>query len=261
MSKLLPNKAPRLLWTLTEPRAVIDLAAFYAARSRLKKLPKGDGHPVLVVPGFLSNDGATLLLRKLLRDLGYRTYGWGQGANHNINDEVIDRVTAKLKRVYVRNGHRKVSLIGWSLGGVVARELAKQNPDIVRGVITLGSPVSGQFEHTPAYKIYKSMNGNPSDEDLEFYLTIKDPPPVPSTSVYSKSDGIIAWQHSLQIETPIAENIEINVGHFGMAVSPIVMKILANRLAQPEGEWEKYSAKPKAKKKTKASRARKVRKA
>jgi len=260
MPKTLSNKPPKLWWTLTEPRAVIDLASFYAARRRLKKLPKGDGHPVMVMPGFLSNDGATVPLRSLLRDLGYRTYGWGQGQNRVIDEEVLGRVTAKLKRTYAKNG-RKVSLIGWSLGGVVAREMAKRNPDIVRAVITLGSPISGQFEHTPAYKIYTSMNGLPSEEDQEFYLTIKDPPPVPCTSIYSKSDGIIAWRHSLQEDTPLTENIQIGVGHFGMGVSPVVMKILADRLAQPDGKWTKYKTGLDAKKKPKVKKTAKARKA
>lgn len=235
------NKSPASIWTWTEPRVIFELIAFYSLRRRLKKLPKGDGHAVIVIPGFLGTDGSIISLRNLLRDLGYRPHGWGLGQNKAFNDGRIEALGQRIKLRSEETG-RKVSLIGWSLGGIFAREVAKKYPEYVRQVITMGSPISGNFNHTFAYKIYKRMNGQPTEADLEFYKTINTAPPVPTTSIYSKSDGIVAWRNSIQRPQKDTENIRIKASHCGMGVNPGVMTVLADRLSQTDGQWRPYKA-------------------
>lgn len=235
------SKAPSLLWTLTEGRSLLELNSFYALRLLMKRLPKGDGHPVIALPGFVASDRSTKPMRRLLTDLGYSTYGWGLGRNLKFNDQRESEMRDLLKSVHAREG-KKVTLIGWSLGGVFAREMAKHNPDAVRSVISLGSPISGDMDQTSARRLYEYMNGAPSKEMQQRLATLSDAPPVPTTSVYSKSDGIVAWRGSMQKPGGQTENIRVPASHTGLGVNPLVMNILADRLAQPEGAWTPFEA-------------------
>ena len=232
MTQLLSRKAPSLFWTLAEGRSVVELNWFYALRLLMKKLPKGDGHPVIFFPGFVASDFSTRPMRGLLKDLGYSTHGWGLGRNLVFNEERENDMRDLLKRVFEQEG-RKVSLIGWSLGGVFVREIAKANPEYVRSVITLGSPISGDLDHSNARRLYTAINGEADEKMIERMLNLKTPPPVPTTSIYTKTDGIVAWQGSLQEEGPISENIQVPASHVGLGVNPLVMFLLAERLAQP----------------------------
>jgi len=236
----LSKKGPALFWTLTEGRAMIELSWFYALRRLLKKLPKGDGHPVIVLPGFVASDRSTKPMRKLLKDLGYKSYGWGMGRNLVFNDDREAQMQALLKRVHDEHG-RKVSIIGWSLGGVFAREIAKANPEYVRSVITLGSPISGELEHSNARRLYQAINGNPNETMKERMSKMAEAPPVPTTSILTKTDGIVAWKGSIQRpgKTP-SENIIVPASHCGLGVNPIVMCAIADRLSQAEGEWAPF---------------------
>lgn len=235
------SKAPSLLWTLTEGRSLLELNSFYALRLLMKRLPKGDGHPVIALPGFVASDRSTKPMRRLLTDLGYSTYGWGLGRNLKFNDQRESEMRDLLKSVHAREG-KKVTLIGWSLGGVFAREMAKHNPNAVRSVISLGSPISGDMDQTSARRLYEYMNGAPSKEMQQRLATLSDAPPVPTTSVYSKSDGIVAWRGSMQRPGGQTENIRVPASHTGLGVNPLVMNILADRLAQPEGAWTPFEA-------------------
>ncbi|MGB0906414.1 MAG: lipase family alpha/beta hydrolase [Maricaulaceae bacterium] len=233
------SKAPSPLWSWTEPRVIFELAAFYATRRKLKKKIKGDGHPVMVVPGFLGGDGSTATMRNLLTDVGYNAKGWGLGQNKIFNQDRVTELTLELKALHKSTG-RKVSLVGWSLGGVFVREVARRHPDLVRQVVTLGSPISGNFNHTFAYKVYKYLNGEPNQADLDFYGNVNIAPPVPTTSIYSKSDGIVAWRNSIQPTGPMTENVRVKASHSGMGSNPHVMLALTDRLSQPEGQWQPY---------------------
>lgn len=233
------GKSPSALWTLTEPRVLGEWAAYFWNRKKLRQLPRGDWHPVIVIPGFLGTDGTTNSLRKILSEIGYETHGWGLGQNKVFTDDRIEELAGRIKELHAQNG-RKVSLIGWSMGGLFAREVAKKYPELVRCVITMGSPVSGQFNHTFAYKIYKRINGEPTPEEEEYYKTLINPPPVPTTSIYSKSDGIVAWRNSMQAKGPLTENIRIRASHSGMGVNPAVITVIADRLSQKEGDWRPY---------------------
>ena len=208
----------------------------------MKRLPKGDGHPVIFFPGFVASDFSTRPMRGLLKDLGYSTYGWGLGRNLVFNERREDQMRDLLKSVYEKEG-RKVSLVGWSLGGVFVREIAKANPELVRSVITLGSPISGDLDHSNARRIYTAINGKADDKMEKRLAKLRTPPPVPTTSIYTKTDGIVAWRGSLQEEGPISENVQVPASHVGLGVNPLVMYVLADRLAQNEGKWQPFEPK------------------
>ncbi|MFT6408090.1 MAG: pimeloyl-ACP methyl ester carboxylesterase [Arenicella sp.] len=211
-------------------------------RPLLKRLPKGDGHPVIVFPGFVSSDNATQPLRSLLTDLGYQTHGWGLGLNIFFGDELEEEMIALVREVAEKTG-QKVSLVGWSLGGLYAREVAKVCADQVRSVTTLGSPISGKPEHSHAHGLFKAFNGEPTNIDHTRYFQLQDAPPVPTTSIFSHSDGVVAWEGSLQKESDTSESIVVPASHIGMGVNPLVMYVLADRLSQPIEQWAKFKTK------------------
>lgn len=237
----LSKKGPSLLWTLTEgSRASFEISSFFVLRRLMKKLPKGDGHPVIFFPGFVASDRSTKPMRKLFSDLGYPTYGWGLGRNLVYNEGREAKMQALIKKVYEKHGE-KVSIIGWSLGGLFAREVAKAHPEYVRCVISLGSPISGDPDHSNAGRLFKYFNGEPDAGMLERMKTMNIAPPVPTTSIYTKTDGIVAWKGSIQraSKTP-SENIKVPASHIGLGVNPLVMYAIADRLAQPDGEWTPF---------------------
>jgi len=241
------RKAQFRFWQLAEPRAIFEWQSFFALRWAMRKLPKGDGHPVVVFPGFASSDRATIPMRSLLKDLGYKSHGWTLGQNLWFDAQLEAEMVAMIREIYKKKG-RKVSLIGWSLGGLYAREVAKSCPEAVRIVISLGSPISGVGGHSNVKKLFRMVNGKPDDLEYSMYKSLSTPPPVPTTSIYSKTDGIVAWEGSVQkrngteSETQ-TENIEVPASHLGLGVNPLVMNLIANRLAQPEGEWQPFQRK------------------
>ena len=147
-------------------------------------------------------------------------------------------MTAKLKEIADNSG-RKVSVIGWSLGGLYARVLANRAPDIVRQVITLGTPFTGDPRASNAWRLYEMTSGL-SVDDSRWHEALKAPITVPATSIYSRSDGIVTWQCSVERERAQAENIEVEGSHCGLGVNPAVLYAIAHRLAQPEGEWQPF---------------------
>lgn len=232
---------PSKLLTLAEPgRAMSELVSFYALRPLLSLLPKGDGHGVLVLPGFLTGDGSTAPLRSLLRDLGYEAVGWKLGRNVHVDNARVEAMMRALDDLHARTG-RKVSLVGWSLGGVLARELAKQAPEKVRQVVTLGSPISDDRRHTNARKLFEYFNGKePEPMRTGKFRALGDAPPVPTTSILSRTDGIVHWRGSVQEGERNVENIEVLASHCGLGVNPAAIYAIADRLAQPEGEWQPF---------------------
>jgi pimeloyl-ACP methyl ester carboxylesterase len=133
-----------------------------------------------------------------------------------------------------------VTLIGWSLGGIFARETAKLEPESVRSVISMGSPVSGATDLTNAGDLFKSLNGSPSDRNSDRFERLGDAPPVPTTSIFSKTDGIVAWEASIQADRYETENIIVPASHLGLGFNPLVMYVLADRLRQAEGNWQPF---------------------
>ncbi|GAA6138310.1 alpha/beta hydrolase [Arenicella sp. 4NH20-0111] len=228
------------LYRLLEPRALFEWQSFFAFKPILKYLKKGDGHSVVVFPGFVSSDRATRPLRSFLKDLGYRTYGWGLGTNLLFNESLEAEMIALVNEVYEKSG-RKVSLVGWSLGGIYAREVAKACKGKIRCVITLGSPISGNTKHSNAHSLFQALNGKPNKIDVTRYLSLNTPPDVPTTSIYSKTDGIVAWEGSVQKRGEFTENVEVPASHLGIGVNPLALYVVANRLAEPEGNWSRFN--------------------
>lgn len=234
-------KAPSHLLALTElPRAFAEFASLPLAAPLLARAPRGDGHSVLVLPGFITTDASTAVLRGFLKRLGYDAHEWGLG--RNLGPRAIGRegekLIAKLEELHEQCGHR-VSLVGWSLGGVMARLVAQRVPEAVRQVITLGSPFTGSPRATNVWRTYEWLTGQRVD-DPHTRSQIREsatPLPMPATSIYSKGDGIVAWQNCLEPTGPLAENIEVRGSHCGLGVNPSVLYAVADRLAQPEGAW------------------------
>jgi pimeloyl-ACP methyl ester carboxylesterase len=195
---------------------------------------------VIVYPGLGAADITTAPLRRFLQDLGYSAYPWKQGFNFGPRRGVLDAVREHFVRIRERHDER-VSLVGWSLGGLYARELAKEFRKHVRCVVTLGSPFSGHPRATNAWRFYEMISGQ-DVHDPKLIAQLRGTPPVPTTSIYSKSDGIVAWQCSLNDDTPQAENIEVHASHIGMGMNPLALYAIADRLRQPHGRWKRFDA-------------------
>jgi pimeloyl-ACP methyl ester carboxylesterase len=196
---------------------------------------------VIVYPGLSAGDYSTAPLRSFLKDLGYDAHGWHQGLNCGPREGVMEALREQVQHLYARH-KRKLTLVGWSLGGIYAREMAKLEPDRVRAVVTLGTPFSGHPKSTNAWRLYELLSGESSD-DTQKYGQLAEAPLVPTTSIYSRSDGVVAWPCSIQKPSklnPHIENIEVVASHFGIGLNPMAWFALADRLAQREGRWKRF---------------------
>jgi pimeloyl-ACP methyl ester carboxylesterase len=239
-----PIQAPNALLALTEiPRAIIELGACGLSAPLLAGAPRGDGHPVLVLPGFIASDGSTAILRRYLAHLGYDAHAWELG--RNLGPKAIGRegekLVARLRAVHEGTG-KTVTLIGWSLGGIMARLVARRAPDAVRQIITLGSPFTGSPKATNVWRIYQMLTGQMIDDDHTQGQLRESaaPPPVPSTAIYSREDGVVAWQNCIEPAGPLTDNIEVHGSHCGLGVNPAVLYAVADRLAQTEDGWQPF---------------------
>ena len=236
-------RRPSLGLFLTDfPRALGDVGLFVAARPLLRRTaPRGDGHPVLVLPGLMADDYSTRPLRRYLRRLGYHVHGWRLGRNVGPTQKIVTGMAARLDDLQERHS-QKISIIGWSLGGIFAREIAHRRPDDVRQVITLGSPFRmtdpSLSRATRTYQRYARRHV-PNAEGLRRGAT-GEPLSVPSTSIYSRLDGIVAWASCLDDDGPCAENVAVIGSHTGLGFNPAALWVIADRLAQPEGEWKPF---------------------
>ena len=226
----------------TEPlRGLADLAALPLAAPWLAAAPRGDGHGVLVLPGLLASDTSTVVLRRFLSYLGYQVRGWDLGRNRGPSEAVLAGLPRALLDHEARTGG-PVSLIGWSLGGVYARELARRHPRQVRQVITLGSPFAmndpRQSNVHGAYQRYRHLHADGtrvpgSDQRAR-------PISVPSTSVYSRFDGVVAWQACIEPETERHQNVEVRCSHLGFGVDLATLWLIADRLTVPAGQHRPF---------------------
>ena len=235
---------PSRLLALTElPRALAELGALPWFAPLLLNAPRGDGHPVLVLPGFVTSDVSTGLLRRYLELLGYAPYGWELG--RNLGPKAIgkqgERLIARLEDIHAETG-RKVSLVGWSLGGVMARQVARRRPGMVRQIITLGSPFTGDPRASTVWKAYEVLTDHRlNDPDTQDQLRESaEAPPVPSTAIFTKADGIVSWHNCREAEAAVTDNIEVHGSHCGLGVNASVLYAIADRLAQPDGEWAPF---------------------
>ena len=227
-------------------RALAEIGGFLATRKILKKCaPKGDGHPILIIPGFMSGDALTRLMRRFLEELGYDPYPWDQGTNVGLRDQTCSNIEQRIATIHKATG-RKVSLIGHSLGGVYVRALAHRQPQHIRQIITLGTPFNSGFEQPDPNaggameRAYGRLNAGAEADELPKSTEMCFSPRLPSTSVYSKGDGIICWEHCLDVANDQTENICVPGSHSGLAHNPLVIHVIADRLAQAEQEWRPF---------------------
>lgn len=231
-------KSPGPLLLALEGRAPWEFGAALAALPVMRFAPRGDGHSVVVFPGLAASDISTLPLRAFLAERGYKPHGWDLRFNFGPRAGVLERSLERVRRIR-RDTGRRVSLVGWSLGGVYAREIAKLAPEDVRCVITLGSPFTGDPKANNAWRIYEFASGH-SLGDREQVERVREAPPVPTTSVFSRSDGIVAWRCCLQPPQALAESIEVTASHIGMGLNPAAWYAVADRLTQREGKWRPF---------------------
>ncbi|MGK5111273.1 MULTISPECIES: esterase/lipase family protein [unclassified Geodermatophilus] len=237
----LRGDGPALPLYLTEPaRGAADFGLFLATLPLLQRLPQGDGHPVLVLPGLLADDTSTRALRSVLRGLGYRVHGWRLGRNIGPTAQCVEGMRDRIDDLSDRYG-RPVSLVGWSLGGIFARDLARRTPDSVRQVITLGSPFRltrhSQSRASRVFDRYSYLHVEHRSLPLE---PDGSPLPVPATSIYSHLDGIVHWQTCLDTPGERCENIAVLASHLGLGYHPAAIWAIADRLAQREGTWTPF---------------------
>lgn len=223
--------APSLSLLLRELRAPVEIAKFLVLAGRQNGLPRGDGHPVILLPGFGADDFAMRPLATALQRLGYAASTWEQGRNLGMRADLRKRVAELLERVQTKHG-KAVSLIGWSLGGVFAREMARAQPQRVRCVITLGSPFNRNPAANNMMPLFQLANrGRPVKLDREGFAKRITPPPVRCIAIYTRSDGIVAWQCCCEDPAPNTENVEVRGSHFALAMNTEVLRVIADRLA------------------------------
>ena len=222
---------------LAEARGLFEFNASLLLSPVLMRAPRGDGHPVLALPGFLASDLSMAPMRRYLSELGYEAHAWRMGRNLGGLGRMREALRARLAEIHAASG-RKVSLVGWSLGGVYARDLALQAPDMVRYVVTLGSPFANDVRATNATRLYEALSGERVEDLSELREAIAGDLPVPATSIYSRADGVVNWRTCLLRPSDRAENIEVHLAsHIGLGVNPAALWAVADRLAQPEGEF------------------------
>jgi pimeloyl-ACP methyl ester carboxylesterase len=235
-----PDAPPLPLYLTEVPRAAGDFALYRAALPLAPLLPRGDGHPVLVLPGLLADDRSTRIMRTTLRRLGYRVHGWRLGRNIGPTAACIADMHALVVDLHQRYG-QPITIIGWSLGGIFARQLARDEARRVRQVITLGSPFKlASSDQSRAHKVYQRY-AHLHVQDVQLPLEHQAIPlTVPATSLYSKLDGIVAWTACLESPGSRAENIAVLASHLGIGHHPAALYAIADRLAQEDGTWAPF---------------------
>ncbi|MEM6319016.1 MAG: alpha/beta hydrolase [Bacteroidota bacterium] len=235
-------RKPSLFWLSTEiGRAITEFGFSYPFRAFSTPKMTGDGHPVLVLPGFMASDKSTKVLRGFIQKCGYEAVAWDLGRNRG-EVETLDLLFLKIEEIYETYG-RKISIVGWSLGGVLARQLAKGKPHLIRQVVTLGSPFRDLTAPNNASWLYNLISGGKRvvDLDPDLLADIPKPAPVPTTAIYSKEDGVVSWKVCIEEEeTPIHQNIQVWGSHIGLGVNTAVLKIIADRLQYSLEDWRPF---------------------
>lgn len=236
------SRPPWTLHALEAPRAFGEYAALAWSIPLLDLAPRGDGSPVVVLPGFTGSDRSTAVMRTFLRHTGHRPVAWGLGNNLGPSRAVLDGIDALVQRVVDAHG-APVQLVGWSLGGIYARRVAARHPERVRRVITLGSPYrltdTGRSHADWLYRLCGPLH-DAADEIRPGGLA-SQPLPVPTTSVYSRTDGIVPWQTCLEPESGLAENVAVHGSHNGLGHNPQALLVIADRLALPPGQLPRFT--------------------
>ena len=237
-----PVQSPHLGMLALEPlRALFEFARMQLTESSPAQA-RGDGHAVVLFPGLGADHRFMDPLARHCADLGYDVRHWGRGRNTGPDGDPTRWLDALAQEIdaLVPSSQREVTLIGWSLGGLYAREIAKSLPHRVRQVITLGTPFARLANSTNVQWLYEFLSGTTAAVDTAFARRLAMTPPVPTTSIYSLTDGVVAWQACVGKASPLSENIEVASSHLGLIWHPDVLHIVADRLAQPRGNWKRW---------------------
>jgi pimeloyl-ACP methyl ester carboxylesterase len=233
-------RPPGLGLLLAEARGIFEFNASLMLSPLLLRAPRGDGHPVLTLPGFLASDLSMAPMRRYLSELGYASFAWRMGRNIGGVSRMRAALRDRLAEIHGETG-RKVSIVGWSLGGVYARDLALQAPELVRYVVTLASPFANDVRATNATRLYEALSGEAVEDNSELRNAIAGDLAVPTSSLFSRADGIVNWRTCLLRPSATAENIEVHLAsHVGFGVNPAALWAVADRLAQGEGEFRQF---------------------
>jgi pimeloyl-ACP methyl ester carboxylesterase len=230
---------PSRLSLALEGLGFLDLIALLPAFPLLMTAPRRVPQSVLVLPGLGADDRSTAPMRGYLSALGYDVYGWGLDRRHRHAEFDLGAIKDQLKRLTDKSGH-PVSLIGWSRGGMLAREAARRDPDHVSLVVTMGSPFASPGSSNASW-LWQIM----TREELprlppEQLQRLAAPIPVPATAIYTRGDGVVAWRACLEQATPQTENIEVRSTHLGLGFHAPALWVIADRLAQPFGSWRPF---------------------
>jgi pimeloyl-ACP methyl ester carboxylesterase len=239
------EQRPSTLLFWLESRAIYDAAGMLPMFALHKHLPKGDGHPVLVLPGFMAGARTTQPLRSLLRQMGYKAHCWKLGYNSGYSQRLHQGLRARVRQLADRY-EQKVSLIGWSLGGVYAREIAREMPDCTRLVISMGSPFRAHPHSTNAHRVFDMVSSvRYRDMPAAMLESMSEPPPVPTSALYTRGDGVVAWQGTVEISDRWdVENIHVGGAHCGLGFNPRSVIAITDRLAQAENAWRPFLPAP-----------------
>jgi len=240
------DKKPRTLHTVLESRVAIEALAHFSSKPLHRFLPQGDGHPILVIPAFLTSDAFTSTLRNSLSKLGYDPHPWGLGLNTGLHQSKLEQLQKRLKEIVLQR-QQKITIIGWSLGGLYARALANMNSEHVRQVITLGSPfgipaVESEGVQSAVGRIFMLLNGGATDPMLDNPELWQSTPPVPFTGIFTESDGVVHWHYCLDEKQPRSENIRVPGSHVGLTHNPVVLYLLADRLKCRPERWQPFNS-------------------
>ena len=223
-------QAPDPLRVLREARGLVELPRLLFRFPELARQPRGQGQPVLILPGYGAGDGSTAILKSYLRLLGYRARGWGLGRNTGNPKELLPRVLRRVASLAQRR-KQKVHLIGWSFGGYLAREFARERADLVGRIITLGTPIIGGPKYTIVAKSFRRRGIDVDAMAAAIELRNQILLSTPVVAIYSRKDAVVAWQACIDPNAANVEHIEVRTTHLGFGFSPDVYKIIAQRLA------------------------------
>lgn len=221
----------RLAFLLELPRAVGSVLSLAVEQPALRGAARGDGRPVLILPGLFNSDRSNFVMHRFLRKLGYRSFGWGLGRNLGVRAVGSDagRLIARIEAVHRQTG-AKVTLIGVSLGGIMARIAAHRRPDLVREVITVSAPFAGPPTATNVWKAFELLTGEKIDDESVRANAAEAaaPPQVPTTAIWSRSDGLV---NGMICHDDHCRAIEIHSGHIGVQLRPETLLAIAGVLA------------------------------
>lgn len=218
MKQIDPSAAPPIRMLIGELRVARDWVRARARPMPHVSKPVGKGAPVITIPGFCANDLSMRQMRMTMRSAGFRARGWGMGVNTGARPDTLDELHKRVAEVFAHDG-RRVHLVGWSLGGIYAREYAKRFPDYVASVITMGSPFSGSLQANNAWRLYQLVAGHAIDNPpIDFGAEQK--PPVPTIALWSRRDGVVAVNSARGEAGESDQAIEVDCGHLGFAYAP-----------------------------------------